>query len=98
MTSYTNLISQFNTILPLFNSSLLKEKNNENDESYDKAKFVPIVFYILCSIASFMLALHYFKNMSGIAKYLLIFMAVLFNIPFILFYSTTTFFTKDKIA
>lgn len=102
MTTYTNLISQFNTVFPLFNNSLLNnnnlhnEDNQNNNEKQDKAKFVPVIFYILCSIASFMLALDNFKTIKGIAKYLLIFMAILFNIPFILFYSSTKFFHKDK--
>jgi hypothetical protein len=83
MTEYTNLLSQFNTIVNLFNNV----NEADDDEGKRKAKFIPVVFYALCSLSAFLLALSYFRESKGFGKYPLILMATIFNIPFILFFS-----------
>lgn len=83
MVEYTNLLSQFNTIVNLFNNV----SEVDNDEGKRKAKFVPVIFYGLCSLAAFLLALSYFRETKGFTKYPMIFVATIFNIPFILFFA-----------
>ena len=83
MAEYTNLLSQFNTIVNLFNNV----SETDDDENKRKAKFVPVVFYILCSFCAFLLALSYFRESRSFGKYPLILMATIFNVPFILFFS-----------
>ena len=83
MAEYTNLLSQFNTIVNLFNNV----SESDDDESKRRAKYVPFVFYILCSICAIILAISFFRESKGIGKYLSILMATIFNVPFILFFS-----------
>lgn len=91
MAEYTNLLSQFNTVMTIFNSI-----DSDENEKHHKAKFVPVVFYILCTLASFILAIDYFQNVKGFSKYTMIFLAVVFNIPFLLFYSIVYVHNKGQ--
>jgi len=92
MAQYTNLLSQFNTIVSLFNNI----SEADDDEQKRKARFVPVIFYALCSIAALLLALSYFRETKGFTKYPMILAATIFNIPFILFFAVTHFQKSGK--
>jgi hypothetical protein len=83
MAEYTNLLSQLNTFIALFNNV----NDTDDDEKKHKAKFVPIVFYGMCSLCALLLAISYFRETKRFYKYPLILLAAIFNIPFILFFS-----------
>lgn len=83
MLEYTNLYSQITK-----SQEILKDIENVNlNDKEQKAKFVPVVLYILCFISAIILAINYFDTVEGPAKYAFIALAGFFNIPFILFYS-----------
>ena len=82
MLEYTNLVSQAIKSYDIINS--VKDMNDAKEK---KAKFVPIVMYILCFISAVLIAHNYFENFEGFQKWALIALAGMFNIPFLFYYA-----------
>jgi hypothetical protein len=83
MLEYTNLYSQITKTQEIL-KDIEKVDLNEKEQ---KAKFVPVILYILCFVSAIILAINYFDTVEGPLKYVFIALAGFFNIPFILFYA-----------
>lgn len=82
MLEYTNLGSQILKTIDIVNSS-----KNITDDKEKKAKFLPVVLYIMMFVSAALISYNYFENVEGFAKWVLIALACIFNGPFLLYYA-----------